>query len=182
MFFCTHFCTFSSPSNLTGFLHPASLPARLQSALQTPFPHINLTSPLKDWPHSKLLFKGKKNTHSGGGKRLSGVWAHPNGQGSPYNLAETGNDPLHPIPPHDWQIISLCHEVSPCVQVISLSSTLWNCSSSYFLSSPKKNYHHILFLFLIQPLWGHCWWLTGNTGTFGCQISCPFCIMFCPSI
>lgn len=55
-----------------------SLSARLRSArsgLRTPFHHLNFASPLKDWPHTKLLFKGKK-THAGGWRGVAGARVH----------------------------------------------------------------------------------------------------------
>lgn len=68
----THFAsTFSSsPLSFSVVLSafPPALcivPSSAAVSVQTLFHHINLTSPLKDWPHTKLLFKGKKYTCRG---------------------------------------------------------------------------------------------------------------------
>lgn len=50
-------CGACAPSIRAGCISPCWEAA---SAAHTPFPHVSLTSPLKDGPHSKLLFKGKK--------------------------------------------------------------------------------------------------------------------------
>lgn len=92
---CPELCAFCPPI-LTASLPAASFSTRLRSALRTLLHRMNLTSPLKDWPHTKLLFKGKKYTLRGWKEIAGSVWAHPNGRGSPYELADTGNDPPHP--------------------------------------------------------------------------------------
>lgn len=88
------------PSYLPILLLSPSFSARLQpvcSELQTPFHHLYFTSPLKDWPHTKLLFKGKKYTRWGveWGCRVR-VHVHIHARGSPYERSNTGNDPPHP--------------------------------------------------------------------------------------
>lgn len=77
--------------------------------------------------------------------------AHPNGRGSPYQLADTGNGPPRPAPPQDWQIISLCHEVSPCVQVISFKAALSETAAPQNFYAAKIKVqdlsHYILYFF-----------------------------------
>lgn len=79
-----------SPSVLS-----ARPPALSIARLHTLFHHLNCTSPLKDWPHTKLLFKGKKYTRRGVERGVAGrVRVHA--PGSPYEHSNTGNDPPHP--------------------------------------------------------------------------------------
>lgn len=60
-----------------------------RSELHDPFHHLGFTSPLKDWPHTKLLFKERK--HPLRGSRVN-VLIHIHARESP----STGNDPPHP--------------------------------------------------------------------------------------
>lgn len=72
----------------------------------TRFHHVNLTSPLKDWPHTKLLFKGKKIHTLGVGRGFAGrVCAHA--RGSPLRAR---TERKWSTPPCCCWLISLCHE------------------------------------------------------------------------
>lgn len=115
--------------------------ARLKSVyseLHTLFHHINFTSPLKDWPHTKLLFKGKKYTRQGwrgvAGCVCTKTRTRISPQARQYRKWST--------PPQGWQIISLCHEASPCVQVIS-SEAAFSATAAPLQPPPKKKELHM---------------------------------------
>lgn len=84
-------------------------------APQTRFHHVNLASPWKDWPHAKLLFKGKKNTHAGGWTGLRWACVCTCTRISPAR-ARKGNDLLHPAAVGQFHCVM---KPGPFVQVIS---------------------------------------------------------------
>lgn len=172
------------PPIWTGFLHAASLPAGLQPALHTLFPHVNLTSPLKDWPHSKLLFKGKKYTLRGW-KEVVGCVSTSEWTRIPLRARwyRKRPGPARPSP-------GLADNLT-----VSWSQSL---CASHFLSCPKTaaalNFYpakikiqdssiYIFFFFFffnstsLSPFLVAC----RNTGTLGHKISCLFSIVLCHS-
>lgn len=92
------FC--GSPSFLSAFPPAPSIVLRSAAVCSercTLFHHINSTSPLKDWPHTKLLFKGKKKCTRRRGWRGVAGWVCTCTRTSSYEHGNTGNDPPHPV-------------------------------------------------------------------------------------
>lgn len=110
---------------------------------------INSTSPLKDRPLTKLLFKGKKYTHVWGWRGFVGcvfvcVHVHVRVHIPTCTHARAWQYRKWSTPPQGWQIISLCHEASPCVQVISSEAPLLLLLQLYIRQAVRDNEKHIM--------------------------------------